>query len=107
MLAVAAGNDVRSLEPLKANRSYPVAPYVPVQLPCGALVTERAGGAPASLRKIPESTALGPNVRSTVIVTVPPAATLIGNDTHAPSRNSPSTALWPLTVMISRRVCLS
>ena len=36
-------------------------------------------------RKIPDNTAFTPAVRSTVIVTVPPAATLIGNDIPAPS----------------------
>ena len=55
-------------------------------------------------RKIPDSTALGPASAVTVIETVPPAATLIGKDTHAPWLKSlESTALWPLTVMTSRR----
>ena len=43
-----------------------------------------AGGVPASPRKMPDSTALGPAVRVTVIETVPPAATEIGKETHAP-----------------------
>src|ERR1700693_1930671 len=96
-------SDVSSLEPLKASRSYSVFPYVPTQLPSGGLETVIAGGAPASPRKIPESTALGPAVRSPVIVTVPPAATLIGKETQAPLLNSPSAVDWPLTVMISLR----
>jgi hypothetical protein len=35
-------------------------------------------------RKMPERTAFAPAVGLTVMVTVPPAATLIGNVTHAP-----------------------
>src|SRR5580692_4531854 len=55
-------------------------------------------------RKIPDSTALDPAVRSTVIVTVPPEATSIGNDTHAPSwKELDSSAVRPATVIVSRR----
>ena len=59
-------------------------------------------------RKTPESTALGPAVRSTVTVTVPPAGTEIGKVTHAPLLNAPeSTAVCPLTEIISRRALVS
>ena len=55
-------------------------------------------------RKIPDRTALPPARQVTMIERVPPAATLIGSDTHAPWLKSlESSTLWPLTVMTSRR----
>src|ERR1700693_2008456 len=108
MLTDAFDSDVSSLEPLKASRSYSVFPYVPTQLPWGGLETVIAGGAPASPRKIPESTALAPAVRSTVIVTVPPAATLIGKESQAPLlKELESSAAWPFTEITSRRAVVS
>src|SRR6266705_3819845 len=64
------------------------------------------GGAPPS--STPARTALGPAVRVTVMVTVPPAATLIWRLTQAPCEKSVEMlAAWgpepSLTVMLSRR----
>src|SRR5260370_33854239 len=67
-----------------------------------------AGGGGPPPRKIPPRTALGPVVRGTVTVTVPPAATLIGRLTQAPRAKSVEMlAAWgpepSLTVIVSRR----
>src|SRR5712692_599058 len=93
-----------------------MAPLEPVQLrlieaestapalsPVGA-----AGGGGEPPRKMPARTALGPANRVTVMVTVPPAATLMGALTHAPCEKSVLMfAVWgpdpSLTVMVSRR----
>ena len=47
-------------------------------------VTQRPDIMSCYPKKIPDNTALTPAVLSTVIVTVPPAATLTGKDTQAP-----------------------
>src|SRR5260221_4158527 len=47
-----------------------------------------AGGGGPPPRKMPPRTALGPAVRVTVMVTEPPAATLIGTLTQAPCEKS-------------------
>src|SRR5258708_1149616 len=65
------------------------------------------GGGPPP-RKMPPRTALGPGTRVTVIVTSPPAATLIGRLTQSPWEKSVETlAAWgpepSLTAMVSRR----
>src|SRR5436309_15878499 len=75
--------------------------------PVGGLGT---GDAPP--RKIPDTTALSPAVRATVTVTVPPAATLSGTLTQAPSEKRVGMAAVlggepSLAVMVSRRPSLS
>src|ERR1700694_4508899 len=93
-----------------------VAPLEPVQLRLiedgsTALALRPVGGAGAGgapPRKIPHRTALGPPLRVTVMVTVPPAPTLIGALTQAPKEKSvlmlavrgPEPSL---TVMVWRR----
>src|SRR5260221_7049062 len=67
-----------------------------------------AGGGGPPPRKMPPSTALGPATRFTVMVTMPPAATLIGTLTQAPCEKSVLIlAAWgpepSLTAMVSRR----
>src|SRR2546428_698663 len=67
-----------------------------------------AGGGGPPPRKVPPRTALGPATRVTVMVTVPPAATLIGTLTQAPCEKSVlMLAAWgpepSLIVMVSRR----
>ena len=66
------------------ERKAPAEPRPRCTSPPGGQRT-RSTRRPHQPRKIPERTALAPAIRSTVIVTVPPAATLTGNDTHAPS----------------------
>ena len=66
------------------------------------------GTAGAPPRKIPDTTALIPAVRVTVTVTLPPAATLMGTSTQAPSEkpdvmSAVFGAVPSLTVMVSRR----
>lgn len=75
----------------------------------GELTAERpavaaAGDRSRQFRKIPERTALAPATRLTVIVTVPPSATLIGNVIHAPVWKSlDKFVVWLPTVIVSRR----
>src|SRR6266478_2549318 len=71
---------------------YAVAPLEPIQLRFMAVASSAlalspvggAGGGGAPPSRTPARTALGPAVRVTVMVTVPPAATLIGRLTQAP-----------------------
>ena len=93
--------------PFQAARSEPAEPKVPTQLPWGALGDAATGGAPASPRKMPASTAFEPAWRSTTIGTSSPALTEIGKLTQAPPlKLAFKSAVWPPTLISSPGVAV-